>query len=297
MATDTTSETISNPELRHRNSTSTQQQSRNSTSSNGTAGSSLQHDFRTTTFTSPTFCDYCGSFIWGLAKQGCSCRDCGFAAHKHCFRFVSSSCAAKAGPKSLGMPRSLSNELSQSNHPSSARQQHEISEKEKDLVTQIFAETQVQSKKLENTYLETNPALNIALLLKQNNRFTARQAPFIWINETVIKLLTWDSVPNTLIFLLCYVILCNLLTISTCLTHLKLCRPQTHFICNFATARYFVFDCKVLSLSSRRNYEWKTSSKTTPNRNTTHNSNPYFCRKQTCYAIHSKHNGPSFRRL
>jgi hypothetical protein len=76
------------------------------------------------------------------------------------------------------------------------------------IVTELFAETQVQSRKLENALQEANPALNMTVFMKQNNRFTARQGPLIWINETIIKLLTWQSVPNTLMFLLCYVLVC-----------------------------------------------------------------------------------------
>jgi hypothetical protein len=76
------------------------------------------------------------------------------------------------------------------------------------LVTELLAETQNQSRKLENALAEANPGLNMALFMKQNNRYSARQAPLIWINESAIKLFTWHSPTNTIMFLLAYTLLC-----------------------------------------------------------------------------------------
>jgi hypothetical protein len=98
-----------------------------------------------------------------------------------------------SGRKSMDSPRKSMDNADKSNHS---------------IVTELFAETQVQSRKLENALQEANPALNMTVFMKQNNRFTARQGPLIWINETIIKLLTWQSVPNTLMFLLSYILVC-----------------------------------------------------------------------------------------
>lgn len=96
-----------------------------------------------------------------------------------------------------------------SNHPSHSPRRPLIDGKSgRDIVTELFAETQAQSKKLGNFYADTNPSLNLAIFLKNNNRFIARQGPLIWINENLVKLISWYSVPNTLIFILCYTILC-----------------------------------------------------------------------------------------
>ncbi|XP_004349150.2 serine/threonine-protein kinase SAPK2 [Capsaspora owczarzaki ATCC 30864] len=42
------------------------------------------HRFRATHFNTPTFCDHCNLFIWGVAKQGYKCDQCRMVTHKKC---------------------------------------------------------------------------------------------------------------------------------------------------------------------------------------------------------------------
>jgi len=46
--------------------------------------STLPHVFTKKHFNSPTFCQFCGGFIWGVGKQGHQCRVCKYAAHTKC---------------------------------------------------------------------------------------------------------------------------------------------------------------------------------------------------------------------
>eukprot|EP01129_Flabellula_baltica_P001127 TRINITY_DN1103_c0_g1_i1.p1 TRINITY_DN1103_c0_g1~~TRINITY_DN1103_c0_g1_i1.p1 ORF type:complete len:518 (-),score=112.17 TRINITY_DN1103_c0_g1_i1:41-1594(-) len=51
------------------------------------------HSFTAVHFSKPTFCKYCTNFIWGLTgKQGLSCTQCGYPAHKQCYKLVPKSC-------------------------------------------------------------------------------------------------------------------------------------------------------------------------------------------------------------
>ncbi|KAJ3156326.1 hypothetical protein HDU89_004108 [Geranomyces variabilis] len=51
------------------------------------------HNFETTTYSKPTYCDACDKFLWGLAKQGAQCKNCGFNAHRKCQHTVTVPCS------------------------------------------------------------------------------------------------------------------------------------------------------------------------------------------------------------
>ena len=59
------------------------------------------HDFKSASFGIPTSCDLCQTTIWGLAKQGFTCRACGYNCHSKCEMKVPTTCKAdKPPPKS-----------------------------------------------------------------------------------------------------------------------------------------------------------------------------------------------------
>ena len=47
-------------------------------------GSLQPHAFKSSAFTIPTQCHHCKSSIWGLSKQGKTCRGCAITVHAKC---------------------------------------------------------------------------------------------------------------------------------------------------------------------------------------------------------------------
>uniref|UniRef100_A0A3Q0RPX9 Protein kinase C n=1 Tax=Amphilophus citrinellus TaxID=61819 RepID=A0A3Q0RPX9_AMPCI len=52
----------------------------------------MPHRFKSYNYKSPTFCDHCGSLLWGLIKQGLKCEDCGMNVHSYCKNKVANLC-------------------------------------------------------------------------------------------------------------------------------------------------------------------------------------------------------------
>ncbi|XP_074028685.1 protein kinase C delta isoform X4 [Leptinotarsa decemlineata] len=52
----------------------------------------LPHRFKIHTFMSPTFCDHCGSLLYGIFKQGLKCEDCDVNIHKKCEKLTANLC-------------------------------------------------------------------------------------------------------------------------------------------------------------------------------------------------------------
>ncbi|KAA1133739.1 hypothetical protein PGTUg99_006357 [Puccinia graminis f. sp. tritici] len=59
-------------------------------------GSQRPHTFKSASFVTPTSCCLCNSNIWGITKQGVTCKACSISAHVKCGPKVPSNCAGTA---------------------------------------------------------------------------------------------------------------------------------------------------------------------------------------------------------
>ncbi|CAH0388809.1 unnamed protein product [Bemisia tabaci] len=76
---------------------------------NDGAGSSVQkgkhpHSFAATMFMKPTFCNHCGTLIYGLYKQGLQCKGCKTNIHKRCQPNVAHDCGHKKSASTESLP-------------------------------------------------------------------------------------------------------------------------------------------------------------------------------------------------
>ncbi|KAM4748442.1 protein kinase C theta type [Rhinophrynus dorsalis] len=52
----------------------------------------MPHRFKVYNYKSPTFCEHCGTLLWGLARQGLKCVECGMNVHHRCQMKVANLC-------------------------------------------------------------------------------------------------------------------------------------------------------------------------------------------------------------
>ncbi|KAI9273305.1 hypothetical protein EDC94DRAFT_644570 [Helicostylum pulchrum] len=55
------------------------------------------HDFKSSSFTIPTSCDYCKGTMWGISNKGFTCKSCGFNCHAKCEMKVAPNCSKVKG--------------------------------------------------------------------------------------------------------------------------------------------------------------------------------------------------------
>ncbi|KAI0726436.1 hypothetical protein C8Q72DRAFT_846029 [Fomitopsis betulina] len=63
----------------------------------GDEGEQRLHAFKSTSFSIPTPCAYCKSSIWGLSKQGKTCKACSISVHSKCELKVAADCPGSKG--------------------------------------------------------------------------------------------------------------------------------------------------------------------------------------------------------
>ncbi|CAI9601589.1 unnamed protein product, partial [Staurois parvus] len=62
----------------------------------------MPHKFTIRTYHFPTFCDHCGSLLWGFIRQGLQCEGCKMNVHRRCESNVAPNCGVDS-PADLGI--------------------------------------------------------------------------------------------------------------------------------------------------------------------------------------------------
>ncbi|KTG34316.1 hypothetical protein cypCar_00003166 [Cyprinus carpio] len=79
----------------------------------------LPHHFREHNYKVPTYCNHCGSLLYGLIKQGLQCKSCKMNIHKRCEQNVALNCGVNSAElasklSEIGLLNTLSKRKSQS---------------------------------------------------------------------------------------------------------------------------------------------------------------------------------------
>ncbi|KAJ2161943.1 hypothetical protein GGF46_001039 [Coemansia sp. RSA 552] len=152
------------------------------------------HDYRPTTFVSPTFCELCGGFLWGLAKQGVRCQKCSSTAHKGCAFDAVTKCTGDRGLAALAPSGGQREGSAVTMCPGDAPGHAEQSEAEYIQRLDGMFWQQVDEEAKANTLASqrTEQPLSLFQTLPANfMQFTAKLAPLSIVQRQATEIVLW----------------------------------------------------------------------------------------------------------
>ncbi|KAL1744496.1 hypothetical protein HDZ31DRAFT_38471, partial [Schizophyllum fasciatum] len=127
-------------------------------------GAMQPHTFKSSSFSIPTQCGYCKSSIWGLSKQGKTCKACGLSVHAKCELKVPADCTGSKGARqsTLGRSPTTSSQASTSSRTSISSRASKMPPPEAS--PSSFVRT-------EETYEETYPTARVVFDFTPSSEF------------------------------------------------------------------------------------------------------------------------------
>ncbi|KAJ1892897.1 hypothetical protein LPJ81_005465, partial [Coemansia sp. IMI 209127] len=166
------------------------------------------HDYNITTFGSPTYCEYCGGFLWGLTRQGVRCRKCKTTAHKQCAVVAETQCTGDRGLAMLVSASTLFPAASpggSSTTISTSTDSTYVSQ----LDSMFWQQLDEEVKLNDLVSAQAEQPLSLFQTLPTNfMQFTAKLAPLTMVNRAAIAIVMWRRPKHSLAAMAVYTTYC-----------------------------------------------------------------------------------------
>ncbi|KAG7228085.1 hypothetical protein INR49_005708, partial [Caranx melampygus] len=148
----------------------------------------MPHKFSIHNYKVPTFCDHCGSLLWGLMRQGLQCKVCKMNVHRRCETNVAPNCGVDARGiakvlSDLGVtPDKISNtaqrrrKLTPGQDP--PQSPPELSQTEENSFSQPAVPTSPSQQGSFGKFMTKNPAKRLGCVVSQGCEEAIKTHPF-----------------------------------------------------------------------------------------------------------------------